>query len=350
MADFPLIDSDGHVVEHTLQIIDCMDPPYNDRHRYRTQAFGLFPPLDGFPRVGGFSTPGRRDVPDANGWSHFLDETGLARAVVFPTAGLSYGLLQDRDYAVVLARAYNTWLSEWFCKKEPRLHGIALIPIQEPAEAAKELRRAVRELGFAGAMLPAVTATGMGYGNAFFEPIFREAEQLGCALGLHGGPSRGMGFDFLDKFIQVHTLEHPFAQMIQMTSVIFDGLFDRFPGLKLMFLEAGCGWIPFMMDRLDEEFERRGRRWCPDLKKRPSEYFRSGNIYVTLEVEERAIPAVVDIMGDDYLLFASDYPHERSHGEYLSDLPELLQREDILESTKRKILYENPTRLYRFGE
>jgi predicted TIM-barrel fold metal-dependent hydrolase len=347
MPDFPLIDSDGHVIEHTLQIIECMDPPYNDPHGYRTQAFGLFPPLDGFPRVGGLSTPGRRDVPDVSGWSKFLEESGLAHAVLFPTAGLAYGLLQDTRYQVVLGRAYNTWLHRQYTSREPRLHGMALIPVLDPVEAARELRRAVTELGFAGAMLPAITATGRGYGNAFFDPIYKEAEQLGCPLAFHGGPSRGLGFDFFDKFIQAHTLEHPFSQMIQLTSVVFDGVFDRFPRLKLVFLEAGCGWMPYMMDRLDEEFERRGKRWCPDMQRKPSEYFTSGNIYVTLEVEEAAVPFVIERMGAQHVLFASDYPHERSHGEYMGDLPELLGREDISDEAKRKILYENPKRLYQ---
>ena len=349
MADFPLIDSDGHVIEHTMQIIECMEPPFNDPHHYRTQAFGLFPSLDGFPRVGGLSTPGRRDVPDVHDWTRFLDETGLARAVVFPTAGLAYGLVQDRLYAQVLAKAYNTWLYRHYTSVEPRLSGMALVPVHDPAEAASELRRAVTELGFVGAMLPAVTCLHKSYGHRDFDPLFQEAERLGCAIAFHGGPSRGLGFDFFETFIQVHTLEHPFAQMIQLTSVIFEGLLDRFPRLKLVFLEAGCGWIPYMMDRLDEEVERRGRRWCPDLQRKPSDYLRSGNIYVTCEVEEAMLPVVAEHLGDDHLLFASDYPHERSHGEYLGDLPMLLGRSDLSDATKRKILYENPCRLYGFA-
>jgi hypothetical protein len=349
MADFPLIDSDGHVVERATEIIERMDPPYNDPHGYRLQAFGLFPTPDGFPRVGGFSTPGRRDVPDVTGWTRFLDENDLAKAVVFPTAGLAYGLIQDPRYAAVLARAYNRWLHDRYCQVEPRLHGMALVPIQDIGEAVKELRRAVTELGFVGAMLPAVNAVGKGFGHPHFDPLFAEAERLGCAMALHGAPSRGLGFDFFEKFIQVHTLEHPFSQMIQVTSVIFEGLLDRFPRLKLVFLEAGCGWVPYMMDRLDEEFERRGSRWCPDMKKLPSEYFRSDNFYVTCEVEEKSLPAVIERLGEERLLFASDYPHERNHAEYLGDLPELLGRDDLSLSAKRKMLYENPCRLYGFS-
>jgi len=69
--------------------------------------------------------------------------------------------------------------------------------------------------------------------------------------------------DFFDKFIQTHTMEHPVSQMVQLTSMLFDGVFEYFPKLRVAYLEAGCGWVPYMMDRMDEEFERRAARWCP---------------------------------------------------------------------------------------
>jgi predicted TIM-barrel fold metal-dependent hydrolase len=99
------------------------------------------------------------------------------------------------------------------------------------------------------------------------------------------------------------------------------------------------------MERMDEEYERRGQRWCK-LQKMPSEYIRSGNIYVTCEIEERLLPVVVEQIGADALLFASDYPHERNHDEYFHDLPYILGREDLTEETKRKILCDNPIRAY----
>src|SRR5437764_2962139 len=90
--------------------------------------------------------------------------------------------------------------------------------------------------------------------------------------------------DFFDKFIQTHTMEHPVSQMVQLTSMLFDGVFEYFPKLRVAYLEAGCGWVPYMMDRMDEEFERRGARWCPYLKRTPSEYLRGGNVYFSCEV------------------------------------------------------------------
>ena len=98
---------------------------------------------------------------------------------------------------------------------------------------------------------------------------------LMISLAIHGAPSKGWGFDWFDKFIQTHALEHPFALMVQLVSMLFDGVFDRFPGLRVAYLEAGCAWVPFMMDRLDEEFERRGARWCPGRCSHPTRPARS---------------------------------------------------------------------------
>jgi predicted TIM-barrel fold metal-dependent hydrolase len=349
--DYPVIDSDGHVVEQPFDIVEFMDPPYNDPEPFQYGGFGVYSAayLDGWPRIGGFGSPGKRDNPDVQAWSRFLDEAGLDLSVVYPTAGLGFGNIRNKDYATILARGYNNWLVEKFCKPEPRLKGVALIPIQDVGEAVKELRRATTELGLVGAMLPGVTGLNKSYGHRDFDPLWAEAQRLGVPLAFHGGPTRGMGFDFLERYIQVHTLEHPFAQLLQITSVVLEGVWDRFPNLKLIFLEAGCGWVPFMMDRMDEEWERRGSNWAPDVKRKPSEYFTSGNFYVTCEIEERTIPLLIDLIGDDCLLYASDYPHERSRDEFFVDLPELFERKDLSAITRRKMLYENPKRVYNLS-
>jgi predicted TIM-barrel fold metal-dependent hydrolase len=148
----------------------------------------------------------------------------------------------------------------------------------------------------------------------------------------------------------VHALEHPLPLMIQMTNMIFQGVFELFPQLRVGYLEAGAGWVPFMMDRLDEDFERRGKKWAPRLTKRPSDYITGGQIYVSLESEERTLPYVLKLFGEDHIFFASDYPHERQRAQYLHDIPELEARQDISESAKRKILADNARNFYRLAD
>lgn len=165
-------------------------------------------------------------------------------------------------------------------------------------------------------------------------------------LAVHGAPSLGFGFDYSDSFIETHTLEHPIPLLIHFTSMIFRGVFDRFPKLRVAYLESGAGWVPFMLDRMEEEFERRGSRWCPTLQKRPAEYIRSGNIYVSCEVEETTLPSVVNAIGADHILFASDYPHERDREAFLHDIPEFVERTDLSDAIKDQILYHNPRAFY----
>ena len=133
-------------------------------------------------------------------------------------------------------------------------------------------------LGLVAGLMPAVTWLNKGYGHSDFDPIYETAERLNMPLTVHGAPSRSMGFDFFNKFLHVHTLEHPFAILIQFTHMVFEGVFVRFPKLRVAFLEAGSGWLPYMMDRMDEEMEKPYRVQAPLLKQKPSELIRNGQI------------------------------------------------------------------------
>jgi predicted TIM-barrel fold metal-dependent hydrolase len=222
-----------------------------------------------------------------------------------------------------------------------------VLPVQDPQGAVEELRHAVEKLDMVGAFLPSATVMSKAFGHPDFNPIFRAAEELGVPLGIHGAPSRGYGFDYFEDQGQVHALEHPFPLMIQFTSIICDGVLEKFPRLKLAFLEAGCGWLPYMMDRLDYEYETRGGRSFPHIKRKPSGYVKDCAVYVTCEPEETSLAYVTQVIGDDRMMFPSDYPHERVYGEFLKDIPELLARPELSDSTKQKILYDNAKEFYR---
>ena len=135
--------------------------------------------------------------------------------------------------------------------------------------------------------------------------------------------------------------------MIQFTSIICDGVLERFPKLKIAFLEAGCGWLPYMMDRLDYEYETRGARSFPNMKKKPSDYVKDCPVYVSCEPEEHSLAYVSQVIGADRIMFPSDYPHERVYGEFLKDIPELLKRPELSDDAKQKILYDNAKEFYR---
>ncbi len=338
-----VIDADGHVIERDAQIKPYLDEPYRSHPDLLGVPF--FPSLDGWNRAARRIADGkgkRMPAPDAQAWLAFLDAAGIEASVLYPTNGLAYGLIKDREWAVVLARGYNTFLHEEYLKAAPtRLKGMALIPLQDIAEAIKELRRAVTEFGMVGAILPAV-GLRRPFGEAYYDPVYEEAQRLDCMLAVHGAPAQGLGFDFFERLVEARALSHPFAQMIQLTSIVLNGVLEQFPRLRLAFMEAGAGWVPFMLERLDRECKNR----ASSLRSLPSEQLRSDRIFFHCELDERLLPVVVDAVGSGQFFCASDFPHEPTH-EFIEAVAEFRARGDLSAAVKRQILYENPRRLYR---
>jgi uncharacterized protein len=229
----------------------------------------------------------------------------------------------------------------------PRLLGVALLPVQDVAEAVKELRRAVSELGMPGAVLPAVIAGGRTCAGPEFDPLWTAAQELDVPVSTHGGTTATLGLDGIGgNFTVGHLLEHPFAQFRQFGAMMFEGVFERFPRLRYGCLECGIGWLPWFIDRMDEELERKAQ-YSPQCKRKPSEYVRDGNVFFAAEVEEAALPLAMQYVRPDVVLWASDFPHERDQRDFSEDIPALLERTDVSDAVKRQIWYDNPTRFYR---
>ena len=152
------------------------------------------------------------------------------------------------------------------------------------------------------------------------------------------------GADGFDTFVAVHTLSHPVAQMIQLTGMIFEGVPELYPRLRIGFMEAGSSWVPFWMDRMDEEWEKRGDVEAPLCRRKPSEYLLGGQLYFAVESGEKSLPETVRRLGDAILFYASDVPHW-DH-DFPESLREAKERADVSPETRRKIVAENARRLY----
>jgi predicted TIM-barrel fold metal-dependent hydrolase len=343
-----IIDGDGHVYENDEEIFEHLEPPF--RGKRTVLGFPLWPSIDGFHRGAIHAHMGLHKSFDSNAamWLEFLDRTGIARTVLYPTAGLAHNLIRDPEWAVALARGYNDWLFARYVEQSPKLCGVALLPLQDPVAAAEELRRAVQDLGAVGAVLPAV-GLRRPLGHADYDPIYAEAERLDCPLGIHGGPSQMLGLDGLDYFAQVHALAHPFSQMIQVTSVFMSGVFDRFPRVRIAFLEAGIGWVPFLAGRMDRSFLGRKRpEYVGGVKSLPSSYLRGGNVYFSIDPGEPALAPALEMLGEDTLFFASDFPHEVNAEGCRAEIDELM--EALPAGHRKKVFTENPRRFYKLPD
>src|SRR5207302_2992739 len=140
--------------------------------------------------------------------------------------------------------------SETYVKRDPRFHGMALIPMQDPEAAVLELRRAVEELEFSGAMLQS-TGFNDHLGSKQFWPVWEEADRLGCAIGVHGGAHSGMGYDHMNVYTPVPAIGHPHGLLFQFAGMLFNGVFDRFPNARYGFMEGGVAWSLVAFERFE---------------------------------------------------------------------------------------------------
>jgi uncharacterized protein len=350
-----IIDADGHINDHACgEEIARYMPKGNQMAR-------LFPELDHLHFR--YLKKNRRNTgnPTPDDWLEFLDKTGISWTVLYPTAGLAVGRIIAEEWAIVACRAYNTWLYERYLSHDPRLKGVGLIPLQNVDAAIAELRRAVKELGMVGGMLPSNGEAIQGHlGSKIYWPLYEEAEKLGCALAVHVGCLHHMGFDSFSTYYPAHALGHPFSLMIQAAAMLAHGVFDRFPSLRVAFLEGGATWVPFVMDRLDRSYHdghvqldlEDNLIGGPKPGEKASEYFkaqlREGRIFVGFDCDDDGLGTAIRKGGREPFLFGSDFPHEVfDAAKCRHEIDELLERDDLTQADKEGALGGNALRFYR---
>jgi uncharacterized protein len=272
------------------------------------------------------------------------------------------GRIMAEEWAVLACRAYNNWLYEEF-EKNSRLKGMALLPLQNVEEAVAELRRAVKEFGMLGGMLPSNGEAIQGHlGSKIYWPLYQEAENLGCALSVHIGCLHHMGLDSFSTYYPAHALGHPFSLMIQASGMLAHGVFDRLPNLRVAYLEGGATWVSFMMDRLDRSYHDGHMQLDfngellggPQQGEKASDYFkkqlRAGRIFVGFDCDDDGLRTAINKGGREPFLFGSDFPHEVfDAAKCRHEIDELIQRNDLTGQDKQAALGSNAARFYTPG-
>lgn len=362
MQNRGIFDSDGHVFEDPAAMNKFMPDPY----RRWKDSHGVFKNGQWFPPLSHLHTPTGMHPPGGFGggkfvgaelWGEFLDKTGIAASALYPTMGLNYGFMANVDYAIAVCKAYNNWLHETYLQRSPRFKGMALIPMQEPAAAVEELHRAVEQLGMCGAMLPS-NGLKAPLGAKDYWPIYEAADRLGCAIGIHGGNHVNFGMDKVNVFAVVHAIGHPLGMMIGLGSMVFNAVFERYPNLRVAFLESGAAWLLFCLERFDGSYKtftplsHRGE--LLDLKgDKPSEYIihlvKSGRVFLGCEGDELMVPQVLKMVGNGPFLYSSDFPHEVSAETCNGHISEVLDSNELSAEDKDALLFKNAERFYRVG-
>jgi len=375
MKEFLVIDADGHVLEPADLWLRYMDGSCRGRApRLIEDECGLQRLIvEGrlFPRhhygLNGAGSAGEPVVPPAIAAKKYedgkrggfdpkerlkdMDLEGIDIAVLFPTLGMFLSGIKDIRLAEETSIAYNNWLSDYCSVNPRRLKGYAHIPLQEVKTAVKEMRRAVAELGMVGVYLRPNPYFGRNLDDPDYTPLWQAVEELGIPIALHeggNGPLPVAGADRYEQYSKTsynhfisHIVSHPFEQQLACTTLICGGVFERFQGLKVIFMESGVGWLPYWLDRMDRDFEHLGW-YAPYLKIKPSEYFRR-HCFASCDPDEEILPYVAETVGDDNIVFASDYPH--FDATFPGAVSAVADRDELPDRTKRKILGLNAAQL-----
>ena len=278
-----------------------------------------------------------------------MDKEGLDLAVLFPTSGMYVIAFDtmDADFAAAACRAYNDWLHDFIQAGDPRrMFGAAMVSPHDVPSAVVELRRAVTELGMKALFLRPNIFNGRPWHDAAYDPLWAACQELGVPVGFHettGSRMKAAGADRFKSAGISHIATHSLEQMLACFDVIMGGVMERFPRLRFAFLEGQCGWLPFWLTRMDEHYEwREPYGDVRHLTMLPSEYFRRQG-FCALECDEQAVAHVVAAFGDDNLVTTTDYPH--GDAKYPDAMNRFLEL-PIGDESKKKILWDNPRRLY----
>ena len=331
-----VIDADGHIVEKETDMRTYLPEPHCKRSGSLLPSDGQDSLMGG--RLGGLED---NDLPTR---IRDMDTEGIGISVLFPTTSFRVSQTSERDYATAYCRAYNNFIAD-VCKTNPRLKAIGLLPFQniiyDSETVIGELRRAIGDLGLVAI---AVSCQGLKehLGSPIYWPIYAELERLGVPLCVHNRHAPPVE-NIFDSLLFKHAVGRPIMTAIQFAGLMYGGVPEKFPRLNVAFLECGVGWLPYWVERLDEEYEKRAPE-APLLKGKPSEYLKNGHWFCSTEPDERELPHVIDNFGADMILFASDYPHW--DGLFPRAVSTLRERTDISEKSKQKILSDNAKRFY----
>jgi predicted TIM-barrel fold metal-dependent hydrolase len=370
MSTYRLISSDSHIIEPANLWEDRIDRPFRARapRLVREGDFDQWS-ADGvkFGNIGTnqqaglrFEAPakltavGRMDtVPlggiDPHAHVKDMDLDGVAGGVLYPSQGLTIYRVPDSELLSAIFRAYNDWLAD-FCRAYPnRLKGIAMINVDDVANAVGELQRAAK-MGLAGAMIP-LRPMEHRYDHPMYASLWAAAQDLDMPLSLHVGTYRwrpGANANATSQDIVEFTNRECDARHA-IAAIIFAGVFERYPALKVGAVEFEVAWAPYFMARMDNVYTERAvgvkrERFKDGLL--PSDFFRR-NIFISFQEDDLGIQLRSHI-GVENLMWGSDYPHAESTFPKSRQIVAHILK-DVPDEEKVKIAADNAARLYHFN-
>ena len=275
----------------------------------------------------------------------FLDQEGIACQFLYPSLGLlTDGLVEDPELAAAHCRAYNTWTLDVCAGHRDRLYPVGHISLRHPSQAVRELQR-LAKAGLRAVFIGAMPVDGKSFGHPDFDPVWATAQELDLAVSLHlvvhpfylGNEWRKEPRpEFM--FVSMNVIQDP---RMALTTMVYDGVFERFPRLRVAVVESASGWLVEWLDRFDYRYSYMGHTTA--MKRSASEYF-ARNIWISADPDERSLPYMVELVGDDKFFIGSDYPHAEGFVRPVDKARAALAR--LPDVSINKILGDNAARFF----
>jgi uncharacterized protein len=282
----------------------------------------------------------QRDIVMTKRW---MDSMGVDYACLFPTPMLFLGLHPQPEIEVALAQGYNRWLCEQILDVDPRLVSMLYLPFNDPEAAYRTVKEFGHRKGVTGFMVTSPRYKPV-HDNAYMK-TYALLEEMGKPISFHAAYNwNDQSMALMNRFISVHAVGFMMYNMIHLTNWVMNGIPERFPKLKVMWIESGLTWAYSLMQRLDHSYMMRPSD-APALKRKPSEYMRE-MYYSTQPMEMPDDKSILEatfkmIKADTQLVWSSDYPH------WDFDLPSVIYDLPFLnETAKRNILGGTAARLF----
>ncbi len=271
------------------------------------------------------------------------DRDGVAGEVLYPSLGMRLFQMEDGELRAASFRAYNDWLADYCAPSPRRLAGVAMISLDDPAAGVAELSRVAKK-GLRGAMIWGAAPAEKPYSDPAYDLFWAAAQDLAMPISLHILTERRGGSDFQSVMKGYPALHHSVERTL--AAMIFAGVLESFPKLKLVSVENDIGWIPHFLQRLDHSFEKYRYLEKETIENPPSFYFRR-QVSATFQ-DDRVGVVMRHFIGVNNLMWASDFPHSDSTW---PNSRQVIARdfEGVPDDERRLMTADNAAALYALG-
>ncbi|QQE81331.1 amidohydrolase [Alicyclobacillus sp. SO9] len=341
-----LVDTDIHERVQYADLLPYLEDPWRryildcewkqEKHLPYTQ-----PAIAGLDRADARLSDGRPAGSDLDFMKQQLldsggHEFGILTGALDPSPSSMNGWY---EMGAALASAYNDWQIEHWLERDERLYGSVHIAAKDVQTAVREIHRVGSHPKMVQVLLPLDDTL---WGDPYYHPIFEAAVQHRLAVGMHHNEPPVYYGKFPRYFIEWHTMI-PTAHMMQVTNLVFNGVFEKFPALKVLMIEGGFTFAPFLMRKMDEQY-RHLRHEVPWIKRMPSEIIRNHIRFTTQPMDEMNrkdfMRVIEGLESEDMICFSTDYPHW-DYDSPIRALPSLdFPLKEKIYSTNAKAMYE----------